>query len=101
MLTGESLNWRESHGSYVTLLDVHPDTACEEFAGRYCWSKHFETKLSYFGEHKRLDEAVLDTHACDEDPDLVERGGLPGARTLRNGAPITVGRFWKSYTENM
>ena len=58
---------------------MHPDTACEEFAGRNCWSadKHFETELNYSREYERLVEAVLDTHTCDEDPDLVERGGLP------------------------
>ena len=42
---------------------------------------------------------MLDTHTCDEDPDLVDRGGLLG--TEEQGAYQTAGRSWQSYTENM
>jgi len=42
---------------------------------------------------------VLDTYTCDEDPDLVERGGLLG--TEEQGAYQTAGRSWQSYIENM
>ena len=53
---------------------------------------NFETKLNYFGKYERLVEAVLDTLTCDEDPDLVEREGLPGA--LRNRAPTNSVQVW-------
>ena len=48
-----------------------PYAICEGFAD--------SRKLNYSGKYKRLGEAVLVTHTCDEDPDLMERGGLLGS----------------------
>ena len=44
---------------------------------------------------------MLYTHTCDEDLDLVERGGLH--ETEEGGAynSHVSGRSWQSYTENM
>jgi len=58
------------------------------------------TKLNYSGKYKRLGEAVLVTHTCDEVPDLMDHGGLLGSE-VQGAYHLEAGRSWQYYIENM
>ena len=54
--------------------------------------KNFETELNYSEKYEWLEEAALDTHTCDEDPDLVEAWGPAWDTESGNRAPTNSGQ---------